>query len=194
MNKLPENSDQTKKVKKSPSITRIATRRIINIFVPLMETRLITNSVQHMLEQQKRRLDRFRQVNNKKAQLHLTWEEALQASHMSVDDLDRRFRRRRTVWRFCCWNLLAIALFLSGMLFAASSLPLTTLVRAISTLVLILSGVALCASRALIVTYRLWQLHERKVSEPEQGTFRDFLNDRNGWRNATLIAVTSKQY
>ncbi|EPT5576520.1 IncI1-type conjugal transfer protein TraX, partial [Escherichia coli] len=69
----------------------------------LMETRLITNSVQHMLEQQKRRLDRFRQVNNKKAQLHLTWEEALQASHMSVDDLDRRFRRRRTVWRFCCW-------------------------------------------------------------------------------------------
>ncbi|HGD8496904.1 TPA: conjugal transfer protein TraX, partial [Escherichia coli] len=22
----------------------------------------------------------------------------------------------------------------------------------------------------------------------------DFLNDRNGWRNATLIAVTSKQY
>ncbi|HGD9246444.1 TPA: conjugal transfer protein TraX, partial [Escherichia coli] len=21
-----------------------------------------------------------------------------------------------------------------------------------------------------------------------------FLNDRNGWRNATLIAVTSKQY
>ncbi|MGD7882606.1 IncI1-type conjugal transfer protein TraX, partial [Escherichia coli] len=67
------------------SITRIATRGIINIFVPLMETRLITNSVQHMLEQQKRRLDRFRQVNNKKAQLHLTWEEALQASHMSVD-------------------------------------------------------------------------------------------------------------
>lgn len=66
--------------------------------------------------------------------------------------------------------------------------------RAISTLVLILSGVALCASRALIVTYRLWQLHERKVSEPEQGTFRDFLNTRNGWRNATLIAVTSKQY
>ncbi|EJQ4038806.1 IncI1-type conjugal transfer protein TraX, partial [Shigella sonnei] len=91
-------------------------------------------------------------------------------------------------------SLLAIALFLSGMLFAASSLPLITQVRAISTLVLILSGVALCASRALIVTYRLWQLHERKVSEPEQGTFRDFLNDRNGWRNATLIAVTSKQY
>ena len=194
MNKLPENSDQTKNVKKSLSITRIATRGIINIFVPLMETRLITNSVQHMLEQQKRRLDRFRQVNNKKAQLHLTWEEALQASHMSVDDLDRRFRRRRTVWRLCCWSLLAIALFLSGMLFAASSLPLITQVRAISTLVLILSGVALCASRALIVTYRLWQLHERKVSEPEQGTFRDFLNTRNGWRNATLIAVTSKQY
>ncbi|END04761.1 putative traX-like protein [Escherichia coli P0302308.2] len=194
MNKLPENSDQTKNVKKSPSITRIATRGIINILVPLMETRLITNSVQHMLKQQKSRLEKFRQVNHKKAQLPLTWEEALQASHMSVGDLDRRFRRRRTVWRFCCWSLLAIALFLSGMLFAASSLPLTTLVRAISTLVLILSGIALCASRALIVTYRLWQLHERKVSEPEQGTFRDFLNDRNGWRNATLIAVTSKQY
>ncbi|EKE8028791.1 conjugal transfer protein TraX [Salmonella enterica] len=194
MNKLPENSDQTKNVKKSPSITRIATRRIINIFVPLMETRLITNSVQHMLKQQKSRLEKFRQVNNKKAQLCLSWEEALLASHMSVDDLDRRFRRRRTAWRLCCWSLLAIALFLSGMLFAASSLPLMTLVRAISTLMLILSGVALCASRALIVTYRLWQLHERKVSDPEHGTFRDFLNDRNGWRNATLIAVTSKQY
>lgn len=75
MNKLPENSDQTKNVKKSPSITRIATRRIINIFVPLMETRLITNSVQHMLKQQKSRLEKFRQVNNKKAQLCLSWEE-----------------------------------------------------------------------------------------------------------------------
>ncbi|MGS9164786.1 conjugal transfer protein TraX, partial [Salmonella enterica subsp. enterica serovar Infantis] len=29
---------------------------------------------------------------------------------------------------------------------------------------------------------------------PEQGTFRDFLTDRNGWRNATLSAVTSKHY
>lgn len=119
MNKLPENSDQTKNVKKSPSITRIATRGIINILVPLMETRLITNSVQHMLKQQKSRLEKFRQVNNKKAQLCLSWEEALLASHMSVDDLDRRFRRRRTAWRLCCWSLLAIALFLSGMLFAA---------------------------------------------------------------------------
>ncbi|KAB3088164.1 conjugal transfer protein TraX [Escherichia coli] len=194
MNKLPESSGQTKNIKKSPSLPHIATRGIINIFTPRMETRLITNYLQHMLKQQKSRLERFRQVNNEMAQLRFTWEKALQDSHMSVDDLDHRFRRRRTVWRFCFWSLQIIALFLIGMLFAASSLPLTILLRAISTLVLILSGAALCASRALIVTYRLWQLHERRVSESEKGTFRNFLNNRNGWRNAILIAVTSKQY
>ncbi len=53
MNKLPENSDQTKNVKKITIHNPHSHPGIINIFVPLMETRLITNSVQHMLEQQK---------------------------------------------------------------------------------------------------------------------------------------------
>ena len=151
MNKLPENSDQTKNVKKSLSIARIATRRIINIFVPLMETRLITNSVQHMLKQQKSRLEKFRQVNNKKAQLCLSWEEALQASHMSVDDLDRRFRRRRTVWRFLCWGLLGLAFFLHGMVFFPPPLSFFTQGSALSTLLFVFSGGALFGFRALVV-------------------------------------------
>lgn len=193
MNTLPESSDQTKNDKKSPSIARTATRGVVNIFVPLTETRWMVNAVRHLLEQQKNRLNRFRQSDVRQPP-GLTWEEALQASHRSADELDRCFRRRRTVWRFCGWSLLAIALFLCGMLFAASSLPQTTFIRVIATLMMTLSGVVLCTSRALIVTYRLWQLHERKVSESEKGTFRDFLADHNGWRNATLTAITSKQY
>lgn len=193
MNTLPERSDPTPDGKKTPSIPRMVTRGIVNIFVPLTETRWVTRSVQHMLEQQKSRLKRFRQSNGKPPR-SLTWEEALQASHMSVDDLDSRFRLRRTVWRCCFWGLLVTAVFLSGMLFAATSLPLMTLLRALTTLVLMLAGVALCASSALVLTYRLWQLHERKVSKSEKGTFRDFLNDRHGWRHATMLAITSKHY
>ncbi|ENV3432214.1 TPA: conjugal transfer protein TraX, partial [Shigella sonnei] len=48
--------------------------------------------------------------------------------------------------------------------------------------------------KALIASYRLWQLNERRVSEDEQGTFPDYLQARHGWKQATWLAITHRQY
>lgn len=62
-------------------------------------------------------------------------------------------------------------LLLCGMALAATALPVITLIRILVCLLLMSTIAALCASKALIASYRLWQLNERRVSEDEQGTF-----------------------
>ncbi|EBN2842462.1 conjugal transfer protein TraX [Salmonella enterica] len=194
MSKLPDDTEQEATVKKSPSIARLATRGVVNIFVPVIETRWIARSCRHMLSQQIRRIKELIRRTHEETFSNLSWEEAVQTSGLPVTELNRCFRRRRLFWRALFWLLLIPAVFLCGMAFAASTLPLITLLRLITTIVLMITGVALCASKALITSYRLWQLHERKVSEAEKGTFLDFLNDRNGWCNASWLAITSKKY
>ncbi|SPW57576.1 conjugal transfer protein TraX [Escherichia coli] len=61
------------------------------------------------------------------------------------------------------------------MALAATALPVITLIRILVCLLLMSTIAALCASKALIASYRLWQLNERRVSEDEQGTFPDYL-------------------
>ena len=73
-------------------------------------------------------------------------------------------------------------LLLCGMALAATALPAITLIRILACLLLMSAIAALCASKTLIVSYRLWQLNERRVSEDEQGTFPDYLQARHGWK------------
>lgn len=70
-------------------------------------------------------------------------------------------------------------LLLCGMALAATALPAITLIRILACLLLMSAIAALCASKTLIVSYRLWQLNERRVSEDEQGTFPDYLQARH---------------
>lgn len=85
-------------------------------------------------------------------------------------------------------------LLLCGMALAAAALPVITLIRILVCLLLMSTIAALCASKALIASYRLWQLNERRVSEDEQGTFPDYLQARHGWKQATWLAITHRQY
>ena len=85
-------------------------------------------------------------------------------------------------------------LLLCGMALAATALPAITLIRILACLLLMSAIAALCASKALIASYRLCQLNERRVSEDEQGTFPDYLQARHGWKQATWLAITHRQY
>lgn len=175
---------------KTLSITRIATRGIINIFVPLMETFSPDNEFCNICWNNKNAGWKvFRQVNNKRRNSP-RWKK-----------LCRPAICQQTIWIVVAMqNSMAILLLVpAGHRFCfsvvcscrSSSLPLyDSGTRHQHSLCWILGQASPCASRALIVTYRLWQLHERK-SQRTHRTFRR-LNDRNGWRNATLIAVTSK--
>lgn len=128
-------------------------------------------SCRHMLDQHKTRLKRLMPDRQPESPVCMTWEEAVRASGLTVDELDRRLRRRRMFWRTGFWLMMIPVLLLCGMALAATALPVITLIRILVCLLLMSTIAALCASKALIASYRLWQLNERRVSEDEQGTF-----------------------
>ncbi|MFA0921785.1 TraX protein [Pseudomonas coronafaciens pv. garcae] len=105
-----------------------------------------------------------------------SWAVAVARSGRPIEKLLATFKRIRAAW----WGLLAISgslslLLLVMLLMANFSLPLSTFLRA-SAMLLVLGAVAsLGFVKALIATYRLWQLQEQRVSVAERGTFKDFL-------------------
>lgn len=179
--------------KPAPRLRRIGDIGI-NLFAPLAETRWMLRSCRHMLDQHKTRLKRLMPDRQPESPVCMTWEEAVRASGLTVDELDRRLRRRRMFWRTGFWLMMIPVLLLCGMALAATALPVITLIRILVCLLLMNTIAALCASKALIASYRLWQLNERRVSEDEQGTFPDYLQARHGWKQATWLAITHRQY
>ena len=179
--------------KPAPRLRRIGDIGI-NLFAPLAETRWMLRSCRHMLDQHKTRLKRLMPDRQPESPVCMTWEEAVRASGLTVDELDRRLRRRRMFWRTGFWLMMIPVLLLCGMALAATALPVITLIRILVCLLLMSTIAALCASKALIASYRLWQLNERRVSEDEQGTFPDYLQARHGWKQATWLAITHRQY
>ena len=53
-----------------------------------------------------------------------------------------------------------------------------------TTALVLLSGAGVAWSKALIVTYRLWQLRNHRVSLAERGTFRHFMAETDAVRDA----------
>ena len=150
--------------KPAPRLRRIGDIGI-NLFAPLAETRWMLRSCRHMLDQHKTRLKRLMPDRQPESPVCMTWEEAVRASGLTVDELDRRLRRRRMFWRPGFWLMMVPVLLLCGMALAATALPVITLIRILVCLLLMSTIAALCASKALIASYRLWQLNERRVSE-----------------------------
>lgn len=115
----------------------------------------------------------------------LDWSRAVALSGKTPEQLHTNFRRIQVGWWFLMMSAGGLAIVLLAMLLIAQGLPSTTLLRAVLATVLLasLSGVGFV--KALIATYRLWQLKTRRVSESEGGTFRDFLA-QNQWVRQVL--------
>ncbi|MGJ3289474.1 conjugal transfer protein TraX [Klebsiella sp. PL-2018] len=182
--------------KKEQNPRRTVGRRLMsgtaNIVLPVKETGWVIRAVSYMVNSHRQRLKAALPGEDENdAHATLSWAEAVAASGRSVPELTRRFSRLRRRWRVAFWTLLTLSGFIGGMALHASALPPLTLARLFITLLCLLACSGYCATRALTATYRLWQLLEKRVSLEEKGTFRDFLDDRRGWRTAlrrSLIA------
>jgi len=91
--------------KPAPRLRRIGDIGI-NLFAPLAETRWMLRSCRHMLDQHKTRLKRLMPDRQPESPVCMTWEEAVRASGLTVDELDRRLRRRRMFWRTGFWLMM----------------------------------------------------------------------------------------
>ncbi|MBJ2242809.1 conjugal transfer protein TraX [Pseudomonas sp. MF6768] len=115
----------------------------------------------------------------------LDWAQAVACSGRTIEQLNTTFTRIRLTW----WCLMVIggglALVLSGLVLLAHGLPSGTLLRAVITILVLAGAGGLGFVKTLITTYRVWQLQERRVSESEGGTFKDFLTE-NHWGRQVL--------
>ncbi|EIP3952699.1 conjugal transfer protein TraX [Salmonella enterica] len=172
------------------------TRGILNLIIPISETGVIYRAIRHMTVSH---AERIRQCLPEKppeeksvGAVSASWEAAVAATGLTPAILDKNYSRQRTIWRISFWVLTLSVVIICGISIHASTLPTVTVSRQLITCVILLGGAAVTWSRALIVTYRLWQLRGHRVSEEERGTFRDFLVDVGGWGKTTQWALVGK--
>lgn len=115
----------------------------------------------------------------------LDWAQAVALTGRTSTQLRTTFTRIRFAW----WCLMVIsgglALVLSGLVLLTHDLPSGTLLRVVIAILVLTGAGGLGCVKTLIATYRLWQLQERRVSESEGGTFKDFLAE-NRWGRQVL--------
>ncbi|QXB24140.1 conjugal transfer protein TraX [Lelliottia amnigena] len=159
------------------------TRGLLSILVPLQETKWIVRSAQHMTT---RNLERMRDAfperkNDDVLPASPDWEKAVADSGCTQEELDKGYVIQRRRWRALFW-LMAIPVPLAALmpLFTGASIS----AHQISTCAVLFSGAGVAWSKALIVSYRLWQLRSRRVSLAEGGTFRHFMTETHAVRDA----------
>jgi hypothetical protein len=118
----------------------------------------------------------------------LTWEQAVQRSERSVEQLRKAFRRKRFAW----WSLMTVtiplALILLLMILGTyDRLSMLTVLRALITDVVLASCGCFALVKVLDANYRLWQLAARRVSVDERGTFQDYKNENSLWLQVVTV-------
>lgn len=172
------------------------TRGVLNLFIPISETGVIYRAVRHMTTSHAERIrrclpEKLLEENTVDAE-SLGWEAAVAATGLTPATLDKNYSRQRTIWRVSFWVLTLSVLIICAASLHASTLSAITVSRQLITCLILFGGTAVTWSRAVIITYRLWQLREHRVSEEERGTFRDFLADTGGWGKTTQWALVGK--
>ncbi|MEI7307133.1 conjugal transfer protein TraX [Pectobacterium atrosepticum] len=159
-------------------------RGALSIFLPIQETQWYLRTSKDITA---RNLDRIRNAFPEPEDTPLdatvspSWIEAVSASGLTPEELEKGYCRQRRRWRVMFW--LVFILLPPLTLFSLSNVTDIT-VHQISTTLVLFSGAGVAWSKALIVTFRLWQLRNRRVSLEECGTFRHFIAGTNAVRNA----------
>lgn len=161
------------------------TRGLLSIFLPLQETKWYLRAARHMTSRNIERMrDAFPElITDDKPPASPDWEKAVAESGCTPAQLDKGYVSQRKRWRVLFWlmtipvPLAALTPFIIGGSISAQQ---------ISTCVVLFSGAGVAWSKALIVTYRLWQLRNRRVSLAERGTFQHFMAETHAVRDAIL--------
>ncbi|EJF4177052.1 conjugal transfer protein TraX [Salmonella enterica] len=160
---------------------------LANIFLPLSEARYTKNKIIPSFAKQLQRMRVAKKLMaRRRLQPGLSWAEAVAASGMDTASIARRQLRRKRLYLVMAGIpiLLATGLFLAVL---ASGIYVAPLLIRMGVIIVVLLGLgSIPFLQAIICTWRLWQLRERRVSEAEKGTFTDFLRETH-WIRMTLL-------
>jgi thiosulfate reductase cytochrome b subunit len=149
---------------------------IANIILPLSETRSIAGNMKKMGQQQLTSMKRAREeITHRREAPSLSFEEALNASGKSVEALAKRYTvtlRVMTVLAMLPTATL-LAIFVAALLHP-QFWNAAVAFRLLAWTLLLSSIACWFAFLAMVNAWRCWQLRTRRLSEAEQGTFRDY--------------------
>lgn len=167
---------------KEPGKAKFTPKRVgwmvLNLFIPAWEAASVTR---HAGRNVSRLWHRIREVTAGSGAGDYRpegWSQAVADSGLSASRLARNYRISRWFWWGLMWltGLPAIG-FLLMLLAAGSSVSGTGWLR-VGCVLLVLALLAVTGFvQALAVSYRLWQLVEKRVSASEEGSFRSFLHE-----------------
>lgn len=160
---------------------------LANLFVPLSEARYTKNRIIPSLGKQLQRMRVARKlIARRRRQPELSWQEAVTASGMDIDAIERQQLRRKRLYLVMSGipALLAFGLLLAVLASGISTFSLLLRAGVITVVLLGLSSIPFL--QAIVCTWRLWQLREQRVNTSEKGTFTDFLHE-TPWIRMTLF-------
>lgn len=169
---------------------RRVARGLLNIILPLQDVSWYQRSTRDMTARNIERMQKaFPELLDRSGETaddspavdDTSWQRAVAESGRTPEQLDAGYRASRWRWRAMFWLLtIPVPLFMLTPLYGLG--PLTF--NALMTCLVLFSGAGVAWLKALIITYRLWQLRTRRVSLAERGTFRHFLAETHATRDA----------
>jgi len=158
----------------------------LNIFLPAWE---VSSWSRHAGRNVSRLWQRLREVTAGRGAGYYrpaSWAQAVADSGLTPERLARNLRISRWIWWGLMWLTgLPVAGFLLMLIAAGSSISGTGWLRVGIVMCVLLLLAATGFVQALGVSYRLWQLTEKRVSASENGSFQAFLQETR-WRRVVL--------
>lgn len=158
----------------------------LNIFLPAWE---VSSWSRHAGRNVSRLWQRLREVTAGRGAgdyRPASWTQAVADSGLTPERLARNLRISRWIWWGLMWLTgLPVAGFLLMLIAAGSSISGTGWLRVGIVMCVLLLLAATGFVQALGVSYRLWQLTEKRVSASENGSFQAFLQETR-WRRLVL--------
>lgn len=158
----------------------------LNIFLPAWE---VSSWSRHAGRNVSRLWQRLREVTAGRGARDYrpaSWAQAVADSGLTPERLARNLRISRWIWWGLMWLTgLPVAGFLLMLIAAGSSISGTGWLRVGIVMCVLLLLAATGFVQALGVSYRLWQLTEKRVSASENGSFQAFLQETR-WRRLVL--------
>lgn len=150
----------------------------LNIFLPAWEVSSVTR---HAGRNVSRLWQRIREVTAGRVAgdyRPADWSQAVQDSGLTPERLARNLGVSRWIWWGLMWlTFLPVTGFLMMLIAAGSSIGGTGWLRVGCVMVVLLLLAVTGFVQALAVSYRLWQLTERRVSASEGGSFQAYLQE-----------------
>lgn len=157
--------------------------KVANVVMPLGEVVSIGKHTTRSLAQTASRIGRLMETTKAEKKTQLTFDQAVEASGRTEAQLNKKFLRlKRFWWVIALAGVICTPLLLIMILLAAKTLSGVTIIRAVTFVLIFAAITAIAATRVVMSQLRLWQLHTRRLTPEDRGTFNDFRRETNWFR------------